>query len=302
MSTYAKHAVLIAMVCGLTVAAWAAGPTSAPANDKSAATAPAEAQQAKVVSVTGRAQKLVATGGADKWQDLRAGDMLDAKTIIRTGLRTRVVLKFQDRAEVVVEDATKVGISEFLRRGEKVQTQLGLKYGSIKVDVPKSKNPTDFSVSTPVATLSIRGTAGDINFHADSGLHLHSWRGFWTVAGGNRHRNVGAGEDTTGTLIPNLELVEYNQNTFQGDFFGGVDPAERSFLINNGTGRGVIVITNNPGTNNQTTPGGSSGGSGGSIHVPGGDIDIGDDYTPPSGGMSPYSRGAGKTSGKTSGK
>jgi hypothetical protein len=268
----------LAAIC-VSAVAMADGPVStakAPGNPTSSpATAPAEDRPAKVLSVSGRAQKLLAGQGQDKWQDLVAGDLLDKHTVIRTGLRSRVVLKFQDRAEVIIEDATKIGISEFLQAGPQVQAKIGLKYGSIHVDVPKDNGPTDFSVSTPVATLSIRGTAGAIDFSSDTGLHLSSERGVWRAVSGRHHRDVGAGQSTTGTLTPHLELVQTNRSTSLGDFFGGTDSAERNFLQNNGnTGRGVIIITGSSSTNTQTTPTGNST-SPPKIEVPGGDIDIG---------------------------
>ena len=273
-----RNLLALAVMC-VSTAALADGPATtgkAPVNSAgSPTTAPAEDRPAKVLSVSGRAQKLLAGQGQDKWQDLAVGDLLDKQTIIRTGLRSRVVLKFQDRAEVIIEDATKVGISEFLQSGKQVQAKLGLKYGSIHVDVPKESGPTDFSVSTPVATLSIRGTAGGINFSSDTGMHLSSERGTWRAVSGNRHRDVGAGQSTTGTLVPHLELVQTNRSTSPGDFFGGTDSAEKNFIQNAGNGgRAVIIITGSSSTNTQTTPTGNST-QPPEIEVPGGDIDIG---------------------------
>jgi hypothetical protein len=270
---------LLALMAALCVTAAAMAQTPAPAGKAPAAaasaptTAPADSKAATVASVSGRAQKLQA--GQEKWQDIAAGDQLDQQTVIRTGLRSRVVLKFQDRAEVVVEDATKVGISEFLQTGTRVRAQVGLKYGSIHVDVPKQNGPTDFSVSTPVATLSIRGTAGEITFSSDAGLHLFSEHGIWHAAHRPHHANVGPGEHFVGTFIPYLELVEYDRDTFLGDFFAGIDPAERNFLATVGNnGRAVIIITCGSRTNYLTVPSGNNVPPG-EIRVPGGGINIG---------------------------
>ena len=272
---------LTAMLAASAAMAQSPAPTSKPANDAtkspttSPATAPAEDKPAKVVSVSGRAQKLLA--GQDKWENLAAGDLLDKHTVIRTGLRSRVVLKFQDRAEVIIEDATKVGISEFLQSGNKVRARLGLKYGSLHVDVPKQNGPTDFSVSTPVATLSIRGTAGNIDFFSDSGLHLYSVHGTWRLSHGLLFLDVDGGESTTGTFTPDLELVLLDSSTFPGDFFGGTDGSERTFVLTTAGGggnRGVIIITGSLDTNTLTTPTGNSS-TPPAILVPGGGIIIG---------------------------
>jgi hypothetical protein len=273
---FIKNMLALAALC---VASAAMAQSPAPAGKapgaaaSSPTTAPAQSKTATVASVSGRAQKLQA--GQEKWQDIAAGDQLDNHTVIRTGLRSRVVLKFQDRAEVVIEDATKVGISEFLQTGKQVRAQVGLKYGSIHVDVPKQNGPTDFSVSTPVATLSIRGTAGEITFSSDAGLHLFSEHGHWHASHYPHDSDVGPGQGFTGTFPPYLELVEYNRDTFLGDFFGGTDPAERHFLVTFGNGgRAVIIFTGGPHTNNLTTPSGNNVPPG-EIQVPGGGINIG---------------------------
>ncbi len=265
-------------------------PASKPSGD-TAASAPAQDKPAKVVSVSGRAQKLLP--GQEKWKDLAAGDLLDRHTIIRTGLRSRVVLKFQDRAEVIIEDATKVGISEFLQTGQRVKAKLGLKYGSLHVDVPKQNGPTDFSVSTPVATLSIRGTSGEIDFFSDSGLHLYSERGTWRIQNGLLYLDVGPGESGTGTFDQNLELIVLDLSTFLGDFFSGTDASERHFILTIGdiTGRGTIIITGSLNTNTLTTPTGGFTLPPGVILVPGGNINIGDATT----GTTHYSVRAAKT-------
>ena len=129
------------------------------AGPKEPATAPAapDAGKVTVVSVSGSAQKFVAANGK-KWLPLKAGDALAELTLIRTGFGAKVVLRFADRSEVVVNNGTKMGIGEFRTKGEQTKTRLGLKYGTIRASVDTSKGPQDFQVRTPVATLSVRGT------------------------------------------------------------------------------------------------------------------------------------------------
>ena len=83
---------------------------------------------------------------------------------------------------------------------------------------------------------------------------------------------MGPGEHFVGTFVPYLELVEYNRDTFLGDFFWGTDPAERHFLVTVGNnGRAVIIITCGPHTNYLTIPSGNNVPPG-EIQVPGGGI------------------------------
>ena len=157
--------------------------------------------------------------------DRRYGGLSDAQQI--------------DNFTLIADDLMRVRqYNEVLRGhlGDVTTTKLGLKYGSIHVDVPKQSGPTDFSVSTPVATLSIRGTAGDIDFFSDTGLHLFSERGTWHIANGLLYLDVGPGQGTTGTFTPHLDLVVLDRSTFPGDFFSGTDTSERHFVLTTASG------------------------------------------------------------------
>ena len=132
------------------------------------ATAPAIAGKVTVVSVVGKAHKLITSNGR-KWEALKAGDILDEKTVIRTGFRTTVILKFEDRSLVKVNNATKMGIGEFRKKPASTKIRLGLKYGTVRAAVDSSLGPHEFSVSTPAATLSVRGSIKEVGYSVDGG-------------------------------------------------------------------------------------------------------------------------------------
>ena len=139
-------------------------------------TAPSDVGKVTVVSVTGKAHKLIA-GNGRKWQLLKAGEVLDELTVIRTGFRTTVVLKFEDRSVVRVNNGTKMGIGEFRKKPAATTIRLGLKYGTVRAAVDSSKGPHEFSVSTPVATLSVRGSVKEVGYSVDGGAKGISYEG-----------------------------------------------------------------------------------------------------------------------------
>ncbi len=145
------------------------------------------------------------------------------------------------------------------------------------MDVPKAGGPTDFSVSTPVATLSIRGTAGQIGYCGDSGMQLESFRGIWNLNNNdNLGLNIGPGENTNGLFTPYFQLLAYQWLVFPGDFFGGTTPSEWFFVQTVGSGRGVILLTTTTTTNDLTNPTVTNDTlPQGTITVPGGIITIG---------------------------
>lgn len=161
----------------LTLAIVAAIPTAHALAEKAGpSTAPSDVGKVTVVSVTGKAHKLV-TGNGRKWEPLKAGEVLDELTVIRTGFRTTVILKFEDRSVVRVNNGTKMGIGEFRKKPDSTKIRLGLKYGTIRAAVDSSKGPHEFSVTTPVATLSVRGSLKEVGYSVDGGARGISYKG-----------------------------------------------------------------------------------------------------------------------------
>jgi hypothetical protein len=194
-----------------------------------------------VVSVSGSAEKLSSAAGGETWQPLQQGETFGEQTILRTGFGAKVVLKFSDSSEVVINNATKVGVAQYRRgAGSGSTTRLGLKYGTMHASVDSSQGPADFQVSTPVATLSVRGTAGGIGFTGDFGLALSGDHGTWHVVAPGGSHNVGAGEATDGNLTPSTVLSALNLSTRLPDPLGGVDSNEKFFLLYGQQGRGLM--------------------------------------------------------------
>ena len=218
------------LAAAATAAALAAAAEQQPGSQTRPAGETSARLQATVASVTGEAERL--QPGADaKWTPLKAGDSLDEMAVIRTGLRSEVVLKFADRGQAVIGAGTKVGIAEFRKKADLVTTQLGLKYGSMSVAVDSTRGPNDARVTTPVATLSVRGTQGDIGYTGGSQVKLLGQTGTWRVAVGDRTRNVAAGESTDGNLTQSIVLAKDRRDSFLA--VTGITSGERRSVIDN---------------------------------------------------------------------
>ena len=225
-----------------------------------------------VVSVTGPAQYRRVDDDTSQWLPLAVGDELSELTVIRTGLGARVILRLADRGEITIRNAAKIGIASF-RRGlqQQVTARIGLKYGSIHAEVDDSHGPNDFQVRTPVATLSVGGTGGDIGF-SYRGLGLFGTDGTWRAATPSGDINVGAGESTDENATPSGDLADARRDTQMGDPFGGLTQEEIDNLLRNGGGRGIFGFAGNgnamgvlfaPGTSSYNNNYGGNGGNGG---------------------------------------
>lgn len=253
------------LVVGLIVLFAASALAAPPPAEKAAPKAPAAAGapksvplKATVVSVSGPAQKLLAAEAGKKWEPLEAGEELSELTVIRTGLGAKVVLKFADRGELVINNATKIGIGELRQKGDEVKADLGLKYGTVRASVDSSRGKNDFRISTPVATLSVRGSWANVGFMADSPRMLDAGAGLWrvlrllTLAEARpdiAERIVQAGEVANSTPETPITIALKQRATQMFDGYG-VTFTEQKTLIQNPTGIRVINTpsSGNPGT------------------------------------------------------
>lgn len=159
-----RFAIFAMLAMGSTVWAQAsAAPATAPAETGSAATQPAgvdEPFEATAVKVVGNV--LYALAGADgkpgEFKPVREGDKLPAGAIIQTRLRSKVLLAFGPDTVVLIDRVTMASIDQFHRAGDTKKVQLGLGHGLIRAAAVETTLRSDMTISSPVATLSKRGT------------------------------------------------------------------------------------------------------------------------------------------------
>jgi len=107
-----------------------------------------------------------------KWLPLKPGLKLAVGTKVSTGVRSRVEIKINNHV-VIVQPLTIMKISESRDDATSSTTSLGLRRGSLRTVVARdAKIKTEFKVSTPVATSSVRGTMQIIVSSPGFGMHI----------------------------------------------------------------------------------------------------------------------------------
>lgn len=142
----------------LAFAAAAAGGQAVPQQSSvGVAAVPASALQAIVMEVKGKA-RWRPSQDAD-WREAKVNDILDPGTEVRTGLRSRVLLRVGRNASVLIDAGTSFEMPEVVAEGEVLRTTAAVRTGSVDFKVDKIDGfANDFKVVTPQTTLAVRGT------------------------------------------------------------------------------------------------------------------------------------------------
>lgn len=142
----------------------------------------------------------VAVKKGREWIPLNAGQRLEEGDKISTGINSSAVIDI-DGSLLTVKQLTMMKISKNKKSGESVDTNIGLKFGSLNAKVEKlGKLKTSFKITTPVATSSVRGTEEEVSYGAKSGMTIDVIEG--TVVGEN---NNGISNTISGNSSFNLD-------------------------------------------------------------------------------------------------
>lgn len=189
------------------------------------------AMQAEVISAKGKAE--VQSGSS--WTALKAGDKLSQGAVIQTGFKSEVVLKIKE-STVTVASLSRVTIQSLAEqqgidgKEGRDETKLFLNTGALKSNVQKSEDRrVGFTVRSPVATASVRGTEFSFSTTYKS-ARLSTSRG--SVSFGKSPKN-GRDAEISGILVSKGEEASLNTN---GDMTKPSEMAKDSSLkIGNGT-------------------------------------------------------------------
>jgi hypothetical protein len=101
--------------------------------------------------------------GASEWKAAVRGQTLDRAALISTGFRSTALIMVGNSA-VTVRPLTRLSLDEIVLKQNGEQITLNLRAGRIRADVkPPVGGKTDFSVRSPTATASVRGTVFDFD-------------------------------------------------------------------------------------------------------------------------------------------
>ena len=135
-------------------------------------------QDAVLAKVTGQVK---ISADSRSWIAAKQGDTLAPGTVISTGFKSTALVKTDD-AEIEVSQLTRLTLEELIQRDDTVHTTLFLNGGRINTQVSRERVRQDFTVRSPIATASVRGTGFSFdgrNLTVEHGSVLIS-------AGGNR--------------------------------------------------------------------------------------------------------------------
>jgi hypothetical protein len=124
----------------------------------------AQKPEALIREMTGTVE--LKTPGSAKWVAAKQGDRIQEATIISTGFKSMAILSI-GHSTLMVRALTRMSLDELKNQKETDTINIGLTTGRVRADVkPPAGSKTDFSVQTPSATASVRGTVFDLDTQA----------------------------------------------------------------------------------------------------------------------------------------
>lgn len=144
---------------------------------------------AQVVSVSGKAEVL----DGSEWKALSEGDTLKSGDVVQTGFRSGAVLKIKN-STVNVDALTRMTVEQLSENADKDTVRVFVKTGKVSSDVQQTNSKkVGFTVRTPVATASVRGTEFSVE-NTFSSTQVETARGKVAVWTGKNSESVSSGE------------------------------------------------------------------------------------------------------------
>jgi len=121
-----------------------------------AAHAFAQNPNAVIKEITGTVE--IKAGGSANWETARIGDVIRKDTILSTGFRSTAILSVGS-STLTVRPLTRLSLAELLSLNDTETININLNTGRIRAEVsPPSGGRANFTVQSPSATASVRGT------------------------------------------------------------------------------------------------------------------------------------------------
>ncbi|MDR2663345.1 MAG: FecR family protein [Treponema sp.] len=137
-------------------------------------------QEAVIREIAGTVE-LKAPGSAE-WRPARQGQSITRNTLVSTGFKS-IALIALGNSTLTVQPLTRLSLEELIRAEENEKVEINLRAGRIRADVkpPVGGGTTGFTVRSPTATASVRGTVFEFN-----GIRLSVDEGRVHFSGGDR--------------------------------------------------------------------------------------------------------------------
>jgi len=172
----------------------------------------ADKPEAVIREITGTVE--IKTPGSANWIPAQQGDRIKEATIISTGFKSTAILSI-GHSTLLVRALTRMSLEAFMNQDETDTVNVGLSTGRVRADVkPPAGAKTNFSVKTPSATASVRGTVFDLDTQT---LQVTEGKVSFQPSGDTAQRPVivGAGQQSwvdtdSGQVVTPLEAAESN--------------------------------------------------------------------------------------------
>jgi hypothetical protein len=160
-----------------------------------------------VIRETSGTVEIKAPGSRD-WVPARSGQSIARTSVISTGFKSTAVIALGNSL-LSVQPLTRLTVEEIQETAGNERVNINLQTGRIRADVkPPAGGKTEFTVRSPSATASVRGTSFEFD-----GVNLRVDEGRVHVTGGDRSGTyVGAGHSVssdieTGRMVSAAEKI-----------------------------------------------------------------------------------------------
>jgi len=103
------------------------------------------------------------TNASADWAAAQVGDRIGKNTIVSTGFKS-IALLAVGNSTITVRPLTRLSLAELINKNETETINVNLNTGRVRVDVnPPAGSRANFTIQTPSATASVRGTAFNMN-------------------------------------------------------------------------------------------------------------------------------------------
>lgn len=264
MTTLVRNAARLASL--VVLAALAAAQTTQPA---APATPPAPTAQPDAAPRTGIKAKAIEVNNDVKWaalesqdwQPVKLNDEFPEQTKFLTGVRSSLKLQIGEEEPhtcMLIDSVGKTVLSEAYKTNDTKTVRVGVGYGKVRAGVSEGGLKSDFTVDSPVATLSKRGTWGfSLYYERDTNAFEVGLTDFGLVQAlskiTNERRNVQPGQLVTQAMRRWLDQTQLFRNVPIADIAGQSD-IEVAFnrldsdglgVTNVGAGRAVVANLSN---------------------------------------------------------
>jgi hypothetical protein len=165
------------------------------------------AQTAVIREISGTVE--VKQPGAAAWETAQIGQVLNTAALISTGFKSAALLSIGN-SDITVRALTRLSLEEIIATQNGEQVLLRLRTGRIRANVkPPVGGTTSFTVRSPIATASVRGTVFEFD-----GVRLQVDEGRVYLTGANAAgAYIGAGheasaEEQTGKIATAIETIK----------------------------------------------------------------------------------------------